>query len=181
MKMNKGTFMKHRMLYPTIALFLLPALGLSAQTAEELDRMLETQAVSAAQAARFVLGAADLLPEYLSGPEAEEAAWTMAVEKGWVSGGDTLRLKDAAFLVMNAFGFSGGIMYSLFHNPRYAYREMVYKKLIQGRSDPGFTVSGERLLHIIGRALRYSGEDERLDAEMNRWQSELEMPEVLGR
>jgi hypothetical protein len=176
--------MKQRMLYVTIVLFLFSSVsGLSAQTAEELDRMLETPALSAARAVRFVLGAAELLPEYLSGPEAEEAAWTMAVEKGWVSGGpgDTLRLKDAAFLVMNAFGFKGGIMYSLFHNPRYAYREMVYKKLIQGRSDPGFSVSGERLLHIIGRTLRYSGEDERLDEEMNRWQGELEMPEVLGR
>jgi hypothetical protein len=175
--------MKQHLLCLAAALFLFPALGLSAQTAEELDVVLETRALSAARAARFVLGAAELLPEYLYGQEAEEAAWAMAVEKGWASGGpgDTLRLKDAAFLVMNAFGIKGGIMYSIFRNPRYAYREMVYKKLIQGRGDPDFTVSGERLLHIIGKTLRYSGEDERLDAEMDRWQGELEMPEVLGR
>ncbi|MDR2210900.1 MAG: hypothetical protein LBO65_05445 [Spirochaetaceae bacterium] len=148
--------------------FLFPVLSLSAQTAEELDRMLETPAVNAAQAARFVLGAADLLPEYLFGGDAEDAAYTMAAERGWLrlGPGDTMRLKDAAFLVMGAFSLKGGIMYSIFRNPRYAYREMVYKKIIQGRGDPGFTLSGERLLHIIGRTLRYSGEDERLDAEM---------------
>jgi hypothetical protein len=166
-----------------LLVFLLPAYVLSAQTAEELDRMLETRAVRAAPAARFVLGAAELLPEYLFGEEAEDTAYAMAFENGWLScgPGDTLRLKDAAFLVMNAFGIKGGIMYSIFRNPRYAYREMVYKKLIQGRSDPGFTVSGERLLHIIGRTLRYSGEDERLDAEINRWQGKLEIPGALGR
>ncbi|MDR0586325.1 MAG: hypothetical protein LBG26_03705 [Treponema sp.] len=162
-----------------ICLFLFSSTTLFPQTAEELDRMLETRELSAARAARFVLGAAELLPEYLSGADAEDAAWTIAVENGWVPGGpdDTLRLADAAFLVMNAFGIKGGIMYSIFHNPRYAYREMVYKKLIQGRGDPGFTVSGERLLRIIGRTLHYSGEDELLD----RWQDELEIPAVLGR
>jgi hypothetical protein len=162
--------------------FLFPALSLSAQTAEELDKMLETQELSAAQAARFVLGAADLVPDHLFGGEAEEAAYTMAAENGWLTlgPGDTMRLKDAAFLVMRAFELKGGIMYSIFRNPRYAYREMVYKKLIQGRADPGFTVSGERLLHIIGSTLRYSGEEERLDAEMSEW-SNLEIPGVLSR
>ena len=175
--------MKQHVLYVIIAMLLFSVPSVPAQTAEELDRMLETRKLNAARAARFVLGAAELLPEYLSGADAEDAAWIMAVENGWVPGGpdDTLRLADAAFLVMNAFGIKGGIMYSIFHNPRYAYREMVYKKLIQGRSDPGFTISGERLLQIIGRTLHYSGEDERLDAEINRWQDELEIPAALGR
>ncbi|MDR2048811.1 MAG: hypothetical protein LBP69_05100 [Treponema sp.] len=175
--------MKQRALYPVFAaLFLVPVLSLSAQTAEELDRMLETRAVSAAAAARFALGAAELLPEYLFGADAEKAAYTMAFENGWLAcgPGDTLRLRDTAFLVMNAFGIKGGIMYSILHNPRYAYREMVYKKLIQG-GDPGAVVSGEKLLHIIGSALRYSGEDERLDAEIRGWQGELEIPGAIGR
>lgn len=175
--------MKHPRFLLFLLVSLLPVYALSGQTAEELDRMLETRTVRAAQAARFVLGAAELLPEYIFGAPAEEAAYAMAFENGWLSLGpaDTLRLRDAAFLVMNAFGIKGGVMYSLLHNPRYAYREMVYKKLIQGSSDPGFTVSGERLLHIIGAALRYSGEDEQLDAEINRWQGELELPGALGR
>jgi hypothetical protein len=50
-------------------------------------------------------------------------------------------------------------MYSLFPCPRYAYREMIYRKLIQGRADEGFAVSGDRLLHIIGRVLKYTGRD----------------------
>jgi hypothetical protein len=67
---------------------------------------------------------------------------------------------------MVAFGLKGGLMYSLFPGPRYAYRELLYLKIIQGRADGGSAVSGERLLHIIAQALRYSGEDGRLDAAL---------------
>ena len=139
---------------------LLPGLGLVAQTASELDRLLETEAVSAGSAARFVLGAASLVPEELSGAEAEEAAFRMAQERGWLQkeAGETLSLKETAFLVMNAFNVPGGVLYSLTHSPRYAYREFLYLKLIQGRSDQDFTVSGFRLLQIIGRTVEYTGE-----------------------
>jgi hypothetical protein len=47
-------------------------------------------------------------------------------------------------------------MYSLFPGPRYAYRELLYLKIIQGRADGNFTVSGDRLLQILGRALQYA-------------------------
>jgi hypothetical protein len=150
-----------------ICLLVLCAFRLSAQDAGEMDVLLETPAVSGAQAARFVLGAAGLLPE-LSGQAAEAAAWDLARERGWASGSGNaaLSLRETAFLVMGAFGFKGGVMYTLFPGPRYAYRELLYRKIIQGRADGGFTLSGERLLRIIGRALRHSGEDARLDAAL---------------
>jgi hypothetical protein len=133
-----------------------------------MDALLETSAVSGAQAARFVLGAAGLLPEGLSGPAAEAAAWEAARERGWASGSGSaaLSLKGTSFLVMAAFGLKGGLMYSLFPGPRYAYRELLYLRIIQGRADGGSAVSGDRLLHIIAQALRYSGEDGRLDAAL---------------
>ncbi|MCL1837372.1 MAG: hypothetical protein FWG46_07490 [Treponema sp.] len=142
------------------------ALSLFAQTAAEMDALLETRAVSGGAAARFVLEAAELLPPGLSGAEAESAAFDLAKSRGWLNGAaaDPVSLRDTAFLVMGAFDFGGGLMYTLFHNPRYAYREMVHRKLIQGRADPSMAVSGARLLHIIGRTLSWSGEDERLDA-----------------
>jgi hypothetical protein len=49
-------------------------------------------------------------------------------------------------------------MYSLFPGPRSSYREMVHRRLIQGRAYSTMKVSGERLLRIISRALEYSGD-----------------------
>jgi hypothetical protein len=138
-------------------LLLLPGLGLFAQTAAELDRLLETEAAGPGTAARFVLGSAGLLPKDLSGAAAEKAALLMAQEQGWLrkTAAEHISLKETAFLVMNAFGLSGGALYSLAHNPRYAYRELLYRGLIQGRADPDFTVSGPRLLQIIERTMEY--------------------------
>ena len=142
-------------LFLALALLLLPALGF-AQAAAELDGVLGADTVSAAAAARFVLGAAGLLPEGLTGTEAENAAWETASSKGWIktAADDPVTLKEAAFLVMNAFELRGGVMYSLLPGPRYAYREMLYRKIIHG--DPDTKVSGPALLLILDRTQRYT-------------------------
>lgn len=143
-----------------LLLLVLPALAFS-QTAAEMDSLLGANTVSGAAAARFVLEAADLLPGGLSGAEAEKAAWETASSKGWVktASTDAFTLKDTAFLIMRAFDLKGGFMYSASKSPRYAYREMVYHKMIQGRADPAMEVSGSRFLQILGSALSYSGEE----------------------
>ena len=139
---------------------LLFGVPLSAQTAAELDALLTAQTVTVSGAARFVLGAAELLPAGNAGTTAETAAYELALSKGWVRAGaaDEITLRDTAFLIMNAFELKGGVMYKLLKNPRYAYRELIYRRLIQGRADPAMKVSGERLLQIIGRTLSYAGE-----------------------
>ena len=131
-----------------------------AQTAAEMDAMLEADSVSAAAAARFVLASADLLPAELTGAEAEKAAYDMAYSKGWIKKApeESVTLKDTAFLVMKAFDLKGGIMYSLLKNPRYAFREMVYRKLIQGIPDPDMKVTGARLIQVISNTSSYSDE-----------------------
>ena len=159
-------------------LILMPVLAF-AQTAAEMDAMLTADTVSSARAARFILGAADLLPSGLSGPEAEssteaegiandssrgspleKAAYDMASSNGWINAAssEAVTMKDAAFLIMKAFDLKGGVMYSLFSNPRYAYREMVYRKLIPGSTDQGMKVSGAKLLLILEKTLNYAGE-----------------------
>jgi len=151
-----------------LILFIFSALSVSAQTAVELETMLQTNVVTKAGASRFVLGAAELIWHELSGPEAEKTAYELALSRQWIKGkaDDAIKLKELGFLVMSAFDLRGGFMYSLLRNPRYAYREMVYRRLIPGRTDASMIVSGPRLLQIIGGVLTYTGENERLDAEL---------------
>jgi hypothetical protein len=138
---------------------LLPAV-LSAQTAAELNTVLETSAVTCAQAARFVLTSADVVPEESF---AGDAAFEQAVANRWLpsaaAADDPVRLGDLSFLLMRAFQVRGGLMYTLRPGPRYAFRTMVSRSLIQGTSDPAMTVSGERFLRILGNVLSYKGED----------------------
>jgi len=144
-------------LYLAVVFILLPVVGFS-QSASELEGLLRAGTVSAAVATRFILAAADLLPADISGDDAETVAYDKAAANGWISNkaaGDTAAYKDAAFLIMKAFDLKGGIMYSLFKNPRYAYRELVYKKIIQGWTDPDKPVSGSKLMQIIEFAFVY--------------------------
>ena len=144
--------------YLALILFFLPALIFS-QTAAELDSLLETNVVTVGTAARFTLGAAGSIPPELGAAEAAGLAYQRAYASGWVkkAQGDEITLKETAFLMMNVFELKGGIMYSIFRNQRYAYREMIYRKLIQGQADANMLLSGQSFLNILGRTLNYSG------------------------
>jgi hypothetical protein len=144
------------------ALLFLPAF-LPAQTAGEMDLLLDTAELSYGQAAWLVLQAAEALPGAASGGQDRAEAFRTARRWGWLPRqarmDDPLPLRDLSLLIMEAFRFRGGLMYSLFHNSRYAHRELVYRQIVQGRTDPVQRVSGERLLLILGRALSYAGDE----------------------
>ena len=122
-----------------------------AQTAAELEQLLSADSVTYEQAAWFMLRVADVPASNPSG------AFQHAAERKWlpknVSADDAARLDGIALLVMGSFGIEGGIGYSLVKNSHYAYREMVYQDIIQGRIDPAMPVSGETLLYIANRVL----------------------------
>ena len=147
-------------LYSLIICFVL-TLPVFAQTGVEIEVLLSEQAVNYGQAARFVLQAADV--QDLS----PEEAFRFAAEHKWipenVAIGDKVRLDGVSLLIMEAFGIRGGLFYSMVKAPHYAYRELVYKDIIQGRTDPGMPVSGDFLLFIVGRVLSETDETEPWD------------------
>ncbi|MDR0494431.1 MAG: hypothetical protein LBG95_02215 [Treponema sp.] len=132
-------------------------LSLPAQTAAKIESLLETPAVSYAQAAYFVLEAADTAVTAYP-----EEAFDYVVKQKWlpkkVSPNDAARLDRVSLLLMRSFGLKGGLFYTIAKNPHYAYREMVYCGVIQGKTDPHAAVSGEQLLFITGRILSIFGE-----------------------
>jgi len=126
-----------------------------AQTAAEMETLLSTAALSYEQAASFVLRAADIP---VSG-----SAFNYAAEQKWLSvkaaPDGIAALNEVSLLIMRAFGIKGGIMYSAVKSPHYAYRELVYQGIIQGRTDPDLAVSGDLLFFLIGKVLdRIEGE-----------------------
>jgi len=125
---------------------------LFAQTAAELEELLRAKAVSYGQAARFVLEAADA-----AALKDASSAFAFAAERAWLpknaAAEQAARLDGIALLLMRAFAVKGGIWYSLAKNPHYAYRELVYQDVIQGKTDPEMTLTGEQFLFIVNRLL----------------------------
>jgi hypothetical protein len=137
---------------------------LHAQTAGEMDILLETREVSFAQASRFVLVGANVADEGTD----SGAAYALALERGWLpkdaKPADSIRLDELCQLIMRAFEIKGSFLYRLFPGPRYALRELDYLKLIPGVRDPAVKVSGERFLQILGTTAAYTGADKKAAA-----------------
>jgi hypothetical protein len=154
---------KHMLLCVICFLFVLPVF-LAAQTAVKLDAILETPAVNCAQAAWLALASAGALPPEFSARDAGmENAFERAMANRWLprksAPDDPATLGALSFLLMKAFNLQGGLMYAILPGPRYAFRALASRSLIQGAADPAMTVSGERFLHILGNVLSYAGEE----------------------
>ncbi|MDR3337505.1 MAG: hypothetical protein LBT16_09895 [Treponema sp.] len=130
---------------------------LSAQTANELDAILNTQEITCSQAVHIVLTAAEVLPE------GGNDIFMAAKDRRWLSAkteaDNPIQLGELSLLIMKAFEIKGGVMYAWFPNPRYACRELAYLQIIQGRIDPEGRMDGRTFLQILGRALAYTGGD----------------------
>ena len=142
-----------RRVYIICFLLILPAF-LSAQVAVRADLLLDTNAVNYQEVAQFVLEAAGLLSD-----TPLEEAFHFATVRQWlptrVSPDEEARLDRVALLIMRSFNVRGGVMYSLFQNPRYAYRELVRQGVIQGRTASSMPVSGELLVSLVTEALSH--------------------------
>jgi len=124
---------------------------LFAQTAEKLEALMNEKALNWSQAAAFVLEAS---MEPASNPG---DAFSFAAGQKWLPKNaapeDPARLNGVALLLMQSFDLKGGIFYGAFKGPHHAYRELVYKKVIRGNTDPDMPVSGQQLLLMLGRIL----------------------------
>ena len=144
--------------YLGILVFLLASpVFLPAMTADGMEVLLSEKAVTYGQAASFMLNAS--LGQSLT----EEEAFKYAMDRKWlpkkVSQNDSAKLNGISHLIMQSFGIKGGLMYSLTKSPHYAYRDLVYRNIIQGRTDPRMDVSGETLLFIVSRYFTIMGDE----------------------
>jgi hypothetical protein len=134
--------------------------ALHGQTAADMDELLDTRAITWAQACGFVLPAAGALDPDVSA----ETAFEMAREKGWLPKGASaqspLNLGGLSLLIVQSFSIKKSLLFVLFPGPRYAYRQLEYLELMPGLRDPEMRVSGERFLNILSWVLNYRGDGE---------------------
>ncbi|MCX7023378.1 MAG: hypothetical protein NT080_02010 [Spirochaetes bacterium] len=141
-----------------LVVILWAAAAMYAQSNEAIDRILAADAVDYGKVAYLVLVASDNIAE----DAGESRSFEMLKELKWVDPGvaetDPVSLSEYAYFLMKAFGLRGGLMYSLVPGKRYAYRELVSRKVIQGRADPADRVTGDRAIRVLGRILDLVGD-----------------------
>jgi len=118
--------------------FLLPA-GLSAQSNDVLDVFLNRSEADLGTSAYLVLAAMKDIDESSSIDEA--LAWMNQSGKFEKiknpDAGQSISYGEFSYLIMETLNLKGGVMYRLFPGPRYAAREIAYRKWIVGKSIPG--------------------------------------------
>ena len=147
---------QRRMVLLFLVLFSAP---LFSQTAGKLEILLNEKELNWSQATAFVLEAADVKVQEAS---PADLAFSFAAEQKWLpknaASGETARLNGVALLLMQSFELKGGLFYRLSKSPHHAYRELVYKNVIRGNTDPDMPVSGQELLLMVSRILSMRGE-----------------------
>ncbi len=143
--------MKKSRLVFTLAL--LTVQPLSAQSNELLDRLLEQSEAKYGDVVCMTLSAARLLPEDATPAQALE----VLRQKDWkvriLAADAPTPLGDYAFILMKAFNLTGGLFYRLYPGPRYACRELGYRKIIPSDARPNRIVSGEEAVAILGNVM----------------------------
>jgi hypothetical protein len=142
-----------------LAVFLLPAWAASveAQSNAVVDSLLSEKAATFGEAVYMVMAAITAVPDTASPADAVTALQGQHWGVGVQDAGSPITLGQYSYLLMQAFKMRGGLMYSLFPGPRYAARELVFRKLISGDSSPYRTLSGEEVVQILGSVMSYEG------------------------
>jgi outer membrane protein OmpA-like peptidoglycan-associated protein len=153
---------KHRYIF--VLYFILVSTFVPAQTAQRIEQLLERETISYKEAAWIILEATGKFSfantDVVSSPE---KAYQYAEENGWlprnITPDTTATFEGVSLLIMHSFGIKGGIFYSIFKSPHYAYRELVYRGIIQGKISPKKAVSGDMLIFGTNQTIMRQEED----------------------
>lgn len=146
-----------RMCAVSLMLFAVSVLPLFSQSNSDVDRLLDQERATFADAAYFVLLAAGAADESESPADlfarTDWSQWNLQP----AAADQPIRFGEFSYLLMQAFELSGGVMYRLAPGPRYAAREVVYRGHTRGTQAAGRFLSGDEVLRIVGSVRRAAG------------------------
>jgi hypothetical protein len=137
-----------------LSLFLAPLAAQDAGVDDNavIDSILGQKAISWENAAWLVGRATQLLDDNATPADAVEKA----VSAGWGpvsrSPAATLDLKSYSYALVKALALPHGLMFQIFPDPRYALRELVFRKIVPVTLPPDKQVSGEEAMRYLQAA-----------------------------
>ena len=131
--------------------------NVAAQSNDRIDELLLQSTARLDSTAYIVLAAGGQIAESDSPDIAIEKARALGLISKEQSAESPVKLQDLSLMLMKGLGLKGGVMYSLFPGTRYAYKELNYRKVIDGHLGPLHTVSGEEVIRTLGYATELKG------------------------
>lgn len=135
-----------------VALLALTGLA-SAQSNARIDELLVQPQAQTGLVAYLVLTAGGVIPEDSDPAQAFETARASGLVEKTASLDTPLTLEGLSFLTMKALGVKGGLQWSLFPNPRAAYRELAFHKLINTSGGPARLIAGDEVIRTLSAVI----------------------------
>ncbi len=138
-----------------LGVLLLTIFNLYSQSNEMIDKLTGEKKADFGKTALLILTGAGLLKDSAQPPEAlkyifrNKWGFKNKTENSPVNAG------ELAYLIMKAFNLGGGLMYTLFPGPRYAYRELTFLNLLSSKGGPYREVSGLEVVNTLSRVLNW--------------------------
>lgn len=128
-----------------------------AQSNDRIDELLRQDRARVDSAAYIILAAGGIIQETDGPDSAIEKAIALGMLKSGTAPDAPVRADELSFMIVKSLSLKGGIMYSLFPCKRYAYRDLVFGKAVNGAGGPARTVSGEEVMRALGNAMAARG------------------------
>ncbi len=149
--------MKKRILFINLLVF--AAISVHAQSAQKLGEMISSEKLTKGQVAYL----SATYQKSVSDDASEAEAFEALVEQGFFTysdaADDVADLGTAAFLCARATDLKGGLFYTLFHNARYAFKELKAKGVLPPEADPSMTLNGRDAIAIMNGCIELRGKE----------------------
>ena len=145
--------MRKKIFLPFFLLTLVCITFVSSQSNEFMDKILAEKEASFGDTALLVLTAGGLIPEQATLNDALKYIkenYSRFTDK---SADSPVTASEFSFLLMKTLKLKGGIMYKMFPGPRYAYRELVYRKALSPKGGPYRKIAGEDIVRALQNVL----------------------------
>lgn len=138
-----------------IVLFALTGTVAFAQSAAFFTSVFESESITWEQASFLAMVGTDRLADNVSPSQ----AWEALSKTQWYTNiperTSAITVAQYSYLLAKAFDVRGGLFYSLFGGERYAYREMVFKKVVPGSFDPSSVITGNDAMKVLEKAMAF--------------------------
>lgn len=133
------------------------ATSLVAQSNDRLDELLAQAPARLDSTCYLVLASVGTVPENAT----PGTAFDSAVKSGLLPADrhpdDSVSVQDLSFLLLKTQHISGGLEWMLLPSPRAAYRELVYRGLVNDSAGPDRTVAGDEVVRTLNAVRSATG------------------------
>ncbi len=138
--------------FVVLSLLLLSSV-LSAQSAEKISEIIDSQTVSCEQCAYLAAVYSGLCGENVSYSE----AFNTLHENQWISDGTVaqrpVKLSELSRLCVKATGLKCGLLYRITKSDRYAFKELKALGILDASADPSMQVSGQNAISVLNNCI----------------------------